>query len=498
MVTDADAPESILARATHSQRSTLLSHFIRVLCKVLSVLVLARLVAPADHGLYAMAGSLTLFLTVFRDFGLGGAAVQAPRLTEDDRTTLYRAHLFLGFALCLATLALIPALVWFYDQPRLAPLLAVMSVHFLFLGYNAWPRVLLARDLQFPTLNRIETSAVVLATAVMIAAGALDAGAYSFAAFLLTFESSLMFLAWRACPWRPRGRFDFRRLRPLLRTGTDLTGLQTISYFAAHLDTFAVGRWFGPRFLGLYARPAQLLILPVQHIATPLAQVLAAALSRTSPQSDEFRIQLFRTTNLILHLTFPFATCCIALPLETTRIVLGPDWLDASPFLRWFGVGALFVALNATLQPLALALRRTRRLAGFALFSLIVTSCAVFIARDSGPVAIAAAVALVQGFLLLPRLAWIVHASEIRLRDFASAAFGPILASAAFATGLIAGKVVSAHTSAPFRFAVALACGGACIALATTLSARLRDELRYVWSHLPGRAASSPSAKGSE
>ncbi len=496
MVTDADAPESILARATQSQRSMLLSHLVRILCKVASVLVLARLVAPAEHGLYAMAGSLTLFLTLFRDFGLGTAAIQAPQLTEDDRTTLHRTHLLLGAALCAATVALIPAVVWFYDEPRLAPLLAVMSVHFLFLGFNAWPRVLLSRDLQFPTLNRLETSAVLLATVVMIAAGALGAGAYSFAAFLLTFEGSLVFLAWRACPWRPRGQVDLRRLRPLLRTGADLTGVQTISYLAAHIDTFAVGRWFGPRLLGLYTRPAQLLILPVQHIATPLGQVLAAALARTSLQSSEFRIQFLRTTNLILHLTFPFATCCIALPAETTRIILGADWLEASPFLRWFGVGGLFVALSATLQPLALALQRTRRLAGLALLSLVITACAVFMARNSGPIAIATAVALVQGFLLVPRMAWIVHASEIHLRDFAAAAAGPVLASSVFAAGLLAGNIFTNHGSVPLRFATAIACGSAGFALVACISARLRDELRYVWSHLPGRAASSLPAKG--
>jgi PST family polysaccharide transporter len=486
MVTDEDSTESILPRATQGQRSMLLSHSVRVACKIASVLIIARLVSPGDHGLYAMAASLTLLLTLFRDFGLGNAAVQATDLDEDDRTTLYGAHIALGAALCAATVALIPALVWFYDEPRLAPLAALMSVHFVFLGINAFPRVLLARNLDFAALNRLETSAVLLATCVMIAVGALGGGAYAFASFLLTFEGTLMLTAWRMCTWRPRGRREWSRLKPFLRTGTDLTIYHVVAHLAAQIDTLAIGRWFGPRVLGLYNRPAQFLLLPVQHIAAPLSQVLLSALARADHQSAEFRIQFQRTTSLILYLTLPFAACCIALPFETVRLVLGPNWHEAAPFLRWLGLGAIFAALGATIYPLAIALRRTRELIAIASVSLAATATAVLLARDSGAVGIAATVALTHGVLLLPRLWFITRASAVQLRDYAAAASGPLVIFVVFTISLLGANNFLAATTWLQRLSGSLALGAVSIGLVALIWPRFRGELHYVWSHRPG------------
>lgn len=495
MVTDEDSPESILPRATRGQQSMLFSHSVRVACKIASVLIVARLVSPGDHGLYAMAASLTLLLTLFRDLGLGNAAVQAARLDEDDRTTLYWAHLALGLALCAATVALIPTLVWFYNEPRLAPLAALMSVHFVFLGINAFPRVLLARDLDFAALNRLETAAVLLATIVMITVGALSGGAYAFAAFLLTFEGTLMLTAWGACAWRPRGRRAWSRLRPFLRTGTDLTIYHVVAHLAAQVDTLVIGRGFGPQVLGLYNRPAQFLLLPVQHIAAPLNQVLLSALARADHQSAEFRIQFQRTTSLIVYLTLPFAGCCIALPSETVRLVLGPNWHEAAPFLRWLGLGAVFAALGATVYPLAIALRRTRELIALASVSLFATVVAVLVAHDSGAVAIAAAVALTQGLLLLPRLWLVTRNSAVNLRDYAAAITGPVVVSAVFTGALLAAGYALAATTSLQRLAASLAVGAVCISITAAVWPRLRAELHYVWSHRPGARESISPAK---
>ena len=72
-----DAHESVQTRAAHGHRSTLFTQGVRLLCKVASVLIVARLVAPSDHGLFAMAASFSLLLWMFRDMGLSTAAIQA-------------------------------------------------------------------------------------------------------------------------------------------------------------------------------------------------------------------------------------------------------------------------------------------------------------------------------------------------------------------------------------------------------------------------------------
>ena len=237
-------------------------------------------------------------------------------------------------------LALAPATAAFFNQPALVPLTATVSIALVIIGLNAWPRALLARDLRFTELNRIETTAAVLGTAGMITTALLDGGAYAFAAFLLVSEFVCLVGAWRICGWRPTAPAHWRSLRPLHRPASDLLVYNVLQCALTQVDTVLVGRWFGAAAAGLYNRPTQLLALPLTHIATPLSQVLAASLSRLSPASPDFSATVRQATNLLAHLTLPIAAVCLVVPHDLVRLVLGPDWPDAAPLLRWLAVSA--------------------------------------------------------------------------------------------------------------------------------------------------------------
>lgn len=485
MPTQEETAATIAAHAVRGHRTALFAHGVRVLCKIVAVLALARLVTPADHGLYAMAASVTLLLTVFRDLGLGAAALQAAHLDEETETALWWAHLTLGGSLALLTLALAPVAIWFYEDSRLGPLLALMSLSFVFLGANGWPRVLLARRLQFVTLSRLETNAVLLATGAMIAAGAAGAGAYAFAIFLLIFEGSLMVTAWRASEWRPQTPGRWAKLTSLLPAGFALTGFHLILYLSVQVETLAIGKWFGPRLLGLYNRSAQLLLLPTLHIANPLGQVLLAALTRMDHDAPEFRAQIRDTAGLVLHLTLPLTAVCIVLPTETARLVLGEQWLEAAPFLRWLAVGGAVAAMTATLHPVSVALARTRRLVLTAVATLAAMVAALFLARSHGPVAIAQALALTHVLLVVPRLWWIVRGSPLRLSDYVSAFIGPFALSAAWSAGLYGAAVTLPGSAWWIRLGAGCASGVFAVVVLCAVAPTLRRELRHVWSHRP-------------
>ena len=100
-MSDVEPDRIVLAQAARGHRRVLLAQALKLGCKLVSVLLLARLVTPVDHGLFAMASSVVLLLTLFRDAGLGVAAVQARELNEAQLTTLFWAHLGIGALLTI-------------------------------------------------------------------------------------------------------------------------------------------------------------------------------------------------------------------------------------------------------------------------------------------------------------------------------------------------------------------------------------------------------------
>ncbi len=490
MIAGEQATKPLFDLAARGHRSTLLSQAVRVACKAASVLILARIVPPAEHGLFGMAASVFYVLVIFRDLGLGAAAVQSRELTPEQLTTLWWTHLLLGLALAALAVAVAPLAAGFFGEPRVLPLLATLAVGFLLLGLNAWPRVLLARELRFSELNRLEAIAAVVATLVMIAAGMMDAGAYAFAAFLLASEGMILVLAWAACRWRPEAPARWASLRDIRSLAASITGNNILIAVTNQVDVALMGRWFGSLAAGLYLRPVQLLMLPLQHIGTPLAQVLLATLSRVGTGTAEFAAHVRLTTNLAAHLTLPLAALCATLPEEVVRLLLGADWAGAAPLLRWLALGAVSSYLSATIHAVCIAGGQARALAGMAALTLALTVAGLWLGRGYGPPGMAAGVAL-AGLAMLPvRVSWTARCTGLRIQDFVAAFVGPSGMAVALGAGALAGRAVAGDAGWLARLGAGLGGSVLAAALLTASWPRLRVELHGVCRL---RGATSPT-----
>lgn len=480
-------PEHTPAR----NRSTLFAQAVRVGCKVASVVVVARLVAPADHGLFAMAASFTYCLTLFRDVGLGTAAVQVPTLSAAQLSSLRGAHLFLGALIAVLTLALAPVAAWVYATPPLIPLLGTMSVAFVLMGAGGFPRAQLARELRFAELARIDVIVAVIATGAMIVGGALGARAYSFAIFLIVAEGLNAALAWRAYPNQPKISADPRSLGELWRTGTQVTGYHILNQLLGLLDTFAIGRFFGAHVLGLYNRPAQLLALGNQFVVAPLAEVALATLSRIGPDLPRFRQQVAQTVTVTSHLAFPLATICLAVPEETVRLVLGTQWIEAAPLLRWLAFGAFVNAITVLAFAVNVAAGQARKLFSSVAVALPLTAGAAALGLPYGAIGVAAALAAINVLLAWPRWWWMLRGTPVSAGDFVSALVGPGFANLTLGIGLTAGRLCAESASWSVRLLSAGLGGLVAVTLLAAIWPRLRREGRELLTHLP-RWRSSP------
>jgi PST family polysaccharide transporter len=353
-----------------------------------------------------------------------------------------------------------------------------MAPVFALMGLGGLPRALLARDLQFEKLNFVETTAAIIGTVAMIAAAVGGAGAWAFVSYLVVSEAAIAALAWRACRWRPRSRPEWNSVRGLARTGLQLTRFHALNYILFQLDTFAIGHVLGARSLGLYSRAGQLLGLTNLHVAGPLTSVAMAALSRVQSNAVEFRRQACATTTMIAHLALPVAAVCVAVPEEIVTLVLGTQWPEAAPILRWLAVHTgIFTATSLALS-INIAAGQTQRLALGAVVSLPVIAPAVWLGLPHGPAGVAAAMAIASIALTWPRLWWTLRGSPLSATDFLGALAGPVVVAIVLCGGMLAG-----HRA----FGLTGAIGGGVIALGVLAIAwpRVREEWRYTWSHLP-------------
>src|SRR5205814_1778925 len=130
---------------------------------------------------------------------------------------------------------------------------------------------------------------------------------------------------------------------------------------------------------------------------------------------------------------------------------------------------------------------QTRKLAAITAVMLGATAVAIWASRSRGPEGLAAAVALTNLTLLVPRLWWATEGTSVRLRDYGAAFIGPLAVGAVFAGGLLTGRALTLGSDAAIQLAAAGGIGLAAVALLALVWPQLRAELIFLWQHLPFR-----------
>ena len=93
----------------------------------LSTLILARLLAPSDFGLIAMATSLIALLELLSAFSFDLALIRRPDSTSDDFDTAWTLNVLFATGIAIALFISAPFAADFYHEPRLQTVIYLVA-----------------------------------------------------------------------------------------------------------------------------------------------------------------------------------------------------------------------------------------------------------------------------------------------------------------------------------------------------------------------------------
>ena len=102
-------------------RWILLSQATRTVIQLSSLVVLSRLLSPAEYGLMAMSTVVINFAYLLRDMGTAAAVIQRETLTDDVTSTVFWLNVGTGFVLGLSLVLLAPVISAVFKTPALTP-----------------------------------------------------------------------------------------------------------------------------------------------------------------------------------------------------------------------------------------------------------------------------------------------------------------------------------------------------------------------------------------
>jgi PST family polysaccharide transporter len=300
--------------------------------RFVSLLVLARLLSPADFGLVALLGVAAGLIGIVAEFSIGAAIVR--RANPDYLDSAFWLNLTLGVvASGFLWMGAVP-LAEYYGAPMLGKLARITALTFPVSALGAIHAGLLVRRMDFRALairNGLGQAAG-LAIACLLAWKGY--GASSIVLGNLAGAAVTTAIVWKAEPWRPSLRVRAHCLRELVGFSGRLTGSALIGFWSRNFDQFLIGSLEGEAALGYYSRAYSLFLGPIRKIAGRVDAVLFPAFASIRDDSAAIAALYLKASRLVSAITFPISFGLCAAAPEAIAVLFGPKWDGMVPFLR--------------------------------------------------------------------------------------------------------------------------------------------------------------------
>jgi PST family polysaccharide transporter len=307
----------------------------RISVQLLGLLVLSRLLTPADFGLVAIVFAITNFAMLLRDMGTAAAIIQRDVLDEETTLTAHWSNCFIGFGLAAILLALSVPLAMIFKAPGLTPLVQLSALSFPFLSGSTVHQALLERESKFSTVARIEITALLTGFTVAVVSAFYGAGAYSLVLQTLTIAIVSAVQFWIASDLKLKWGWSREHAKGLWRFSGSLFGFNLVNYFSRNADTMIIGRMLGPASLGPYSLAYRVMLFPLQNLTFVATRALFPMMSRHQNSPQELGALHLRLLSVISFFTAPMMAGLFVLREPFVAVALGDTWHMVAVLILW-------------------------------------------------------------------------------------------------------------------------------------------------------------------
>jgi O-antigen/teichoic acid export membrane protein len=352
-----------------------------------SSMVIARLLTPAEVGIYSIVMVLSGFVAVFRDLGAGQYMLRHPNLTPDVMRRTFTVQFSMGLVLSALVGFAGSPIAAFYGEPRMQLVCWVLAANFAVTPFLAYPVAWLTREMRFGHLAWTRAVGAVGGAAVSIGLVLNDLGPLSLAwGNLATTVAGLLLLLLAARPKLP-WRLKWRGLGEVLAFGGGLTLVSLIGSLRASLPEIVVGRVLGLTQAGYLSRGQSLCSTFETLVMGAVGSVTLPFLARTHRQGLPLGPVLSRTLALLCGVGWPFFAMLAILAEPLILLLFGTQWREAVAPVRGLALAAAaFLPLSVVSSALVVT-GRIRTLLGMQIAAAVAVGLGLTAGISGGLVA---------------------------------------------------------------------------------------------------------------
>ncbi len=306
---------------------------------VVSIL-LARILSPAEIGVYSMTVVFVNLAHVFRDFGVSTYLQREPELTPDKIRSATGVVFTSSWLIAIAMFLSSGAIGRWFNEPEIVPVMQVLSIGFLLIPFGAITNALLTRELaaeKQAIVNMIGTLSFCISCVVLAKLGHGSMSlAYANLINITACAVALIPLRPKNMPWLPA--FDHWRSVTHFGLGSLLSSSMVALNNA--IPDLLLGKLGNARHVGLLSRANSTVTIFTHVAGSTVSYGAVSYMAQAHHRGESLEPVLTRATALLTGVGWTALAVTTVLGKDIVLALYGEAWLECVPAILPLSVAA--------------------------------------------------------------------------------------------------------------------------------------------------------------
>lgn len=327
---------------------------------MISTIVLARLLLPADFGLVALGTTMLAILQAVTELSLSQALMHHREPTDDHFHAAWTLGMTRGVVLGGLFAAAGPMAANFYGDERLTSIMYALGFSVVLSGLANPRRIMLQKQLIFWQDFVLSVSQKLIGVVVSIVVALVYHSYWALIAGTIAGQVAQVMISYTVLPFRPK--IGFRHAKELWSFSIWLSLSQITTTIIWRFDQLLIGKFLGAAPLGYYTVGSNLSMLPTREATLPLTQTLFPAFARLRDDHDRLRRAYQRAQGLVTAIALPLGVGMALVADPLVLVTMGEKWLPVTIVIKALATVFAIQTIGTLVQPLGMALGVTRLL----------------------------------------------------------------------------------------------------------------------------------------
>ena len=310
-------------------------------------IILARLLSPAEFGLFGMISVLIAIGSTLIDGGLTSSIIRTPNASQKDYSTVFVINLVGSIIIYCVVFFTAPYVANFYNQEVLTNIIRVFCIVFVINAFNSVQRAKLTKEMNFKTQMIIQLPSVIAGGILGIILAYNGFGVWSLV-WMYVLQSFLSALQhWVYSGWKPNLKLDKVTFLYHFNFGYKMTLSSLLVTLYSNIYTVIIGKYFSAAQLGFYTRALSLRQLPISNLSSALNKVTYPMLASINHDDVKLKSVYKRVMQQVIFWVAPVLILLMVVAEPLIAFLLTDKWLPAVPYFQILCVSGIWMPLNS-------------------------------------------------------------------------------------------------------------------------------------------------------